>query len=508
VERKTRAIVACFAAAKVLLHAFSITRYGWFRDELYYIACSERLAFGYVDHPPFSIVVLRVMRALLGDSLVAIRVTPLTCGVLQIVLSGVLAHRLGARTLGVGLACAATLGAPLSMAFSHHYSMNAIDGVLWTVAVLLLHAALTKARTRDWVVLGVVLGAGLMNKASVLWLGAGIALALASFHRDTLRTRGPWIAAAIALAIFLPNVVWQMRNHWPTIEFAKNALAGKYRPLSRLDFVKEVALQAGPAGALSFALALVVPFVSPSAKPHRWLSIVLAAVAAILLLQRASKPEYLGAAFPSAFALGASVIDRWATTRTRAVAATTPWGLLLAAYATVVAPFAIPLLPVERFVRYQSALGMKPQTSEKKELGRLPQYYADMFGWPELAAAVERVTMSLSPDERAHAVIFSATGGYGPASAIEFFNRGHDLPRVVCGHNNWWLWGYGDGTATNAIVVGGDREDIAAVFDSVELATTFECGDCLPSENHKPIWIARRLRVPMATLWPKVKHYE
>ncbi len=513
--RRARILVGLFAAAKLLLHAFAIGHYGYFRDELYYVACSERLAFGYVDHPPFSILVLRISRALFGDSLVALRVVPLSCGVLQILLAGLLAHRLGARILGIGLACAATLGAPILMAFSHHTSMNPIDGVLWTGAALLLQAALAPTgnpmgnRTRVFVGLGVVLGIGLMNKASVLLLGTGIAVSLLAFHRDVLRTRGPWLALGLAIVIFLPNVIWQMQHDWPTVEFARNALTEKYRPISRLDFVKEVALLAGPASAMLFVVGLFGPFFAVTLRPHRWLSVALATVFAILMLQRASKPEYLAAAFPAAFALGATSFEHFVTgSRARTLGLTIPPACLLVAYAVVSAPLALPLLSIDRFVRYQAALGLTPQTSEKKELGRLPQYYADMLGWPELEAAVERALTKLSPDERSHAVIASASGGYGPASAIEFFGRGRGLPRVVSGHNNFWLWGYGDGTATNAIVVGGSRESLERVFVNLEQVETFECGDCMPFENHKPIWAARGMKMSWAELWPTVKHYE
>lgn len=146
-----RRLVLPFVLTKLVVHAFAITHYGYFRDELYYLACTQRLAFGYVDHPPLSILVLRVWRAVFGDSLVAIRLVPLGCGALQLVLAGVLAAELGGGAFAVALACGATLCAPVLLAFSHHYSMNAIDGVLWTLALVLLHRATTGKKTSTWV---------------------------------------------------------------------------------------------------------------------------------------------------------------------------------------------------------------------------------------------------------------------------------------------------------------------------------------------------------------------
>ncbi len=496
------------AAVKVAMHAPFLSRYGWFRDELYYVSCSRRMAFGYVDHPPLSIAVLRMVRMVFGDSLWAVRLVPVLCGALQIVLAGLLASRLGAGPLGVGLAGAAVLGAPIVMAFSHHYSMNPIDGVLFTGAVLALHSAREERRARSWLLLGALLGAGLLNKASALWLGAGIAVALVALDRAALRTRGPWLAALVAVVAFLPNVVWQARHDFPTVEFARHALEGKYQPLSKPAFLREAAMEAGPFGALLYAIALVAPFAGAGLRALRVHAIILGTVLAILLFSRGSKPEYLAASMPTAFAVGARAVDGFAKSRARRLAVALPASLVTASFAALIAPLAIPVLSIEGLVRYQSALGIAPGTSEKKELGRLPHHYADMLGWPELAAAVGGAVDTLSPEERRHAVIVTATGGYGPASALDHFLAGREHPPIVCAHNNWWLWGYGDPDAQTAIVVGGDRALVERAFSAVELHTVFECGDCMPYENHKPIWIARGRRQSLAEDWPRLKHYD
>lgn len=350
-----------------------------------------------------------------------------------------------------------------------------------------------------------------MNKASVLWLGAGIAAALLGAHRPLLRTRGPWLALAIAVGLFVPNVVWQALHHFPTVEFAHNALVEKYKALGAVAFATEIGRMAGPVGTLLALLGIVGPLVRKDLRRQRplgGLAVVLLVVLACVSGVKGSKPEYLGAAFPAAFALGAVVCAQVARTRARRVAVlatATPFAL---AYAALALPFVLPVLGEDRFVAYMAALGQKPETSEKKELGRLPQYYADMHGWPEHADAVARALTLLTPEEREHAVVFSVTGGYGPAAAIEHFGRGRGFPPVVNTHNSYWLWGSPDPAPTTFILVGGKRESLEPRFESLQDVETLECTDCMPYENHKPIRIGRGARVRLQDVWPSLKHYE
>jgi 4-amino-4-deoxy-L-arabinose transferase-like glycosyltransferase len=127
-----------FAALKLLLHALAITNYGYFRDELYYIACSKHLAWGYVDQPPFSIAVLAVVRAVLGESLVALRLLPALCGAATVVLTGMITTRLGGGRVAQALACLCAVVAPVWLALDHFYSMNTFDTLFWSVAALLI----------------------------------------------------------------------------------------------------------------------------------------------------------------------------------------------------------------------------------------------------------------------------------------------------------------------------------------------------------------------------------
>lgn len=506
-DRRLQLVVAACALAKLALEVSAIRQYGYFRDELYYIACSRHLAFGYVDHPPLSIALLRAARAIGGDSLVTIRLVAVLAGVAVVVLTGRLVAQLGGGTRAAALACLSVAGAPVVLGFHHRYSMNALDGVFWLAAALLFPRAVESRRTAAWAWLGVVLGLGLENKLSVLWLGAGLALALVLFARPALRTPGPYVAAAIAAALFLPYVAWQAENGFPTLEFMRNALAHKYKGRSLLGFVAEVALIMNVATLPIWATGLIAPFFTRPRGAARLLSCVALTAFAIVAATRSGKAEYLAAGIPIPLALGACVLERWSTTRARAAAA----GLLgagVGAVGAVCAPFAVPVLPVDRFLAYQRALGVEPSTTENKELGKLPQAYADMFGWPELVDVVADAAARLSPAERSRAVIWTLTGGYGPAAALETLGRGRDLPPVISGHNSYWLWGPGRYDGSIAILVGGRLDRIAPRFESITQTGVVECGLCMPQENHKPVYIARGLRASVAQEWAEERSFE
>lgn len=502
-------VILALASAKLLLHVVVLSPYGYFRDELYYLACANHLALGYVDHPPFSVAVLAAWRAVFGDSVVSIRLVPALAGTALVYVTGRLAVTLGGGTLAAGLACLAVLCAPALVGTDHLYSINALDHLFWAVAALCVVRALDGQARSRWLTLGVVLGLGLLNKASMLWFGAGLAvtLVLTARGRAAIRTAGPFLAAAIALLVFLPHVVWQMRHGWPTAEFAKNAMEMKYVPLPALTFLRESTLAMNPL-ALPLTVAGVVSPLSIKHEKARPLSIVFVVALGIILSAKAGKPEYLDAAYPLVFASGAVALEPFVSRarKLRVLAATTVASMLV--FFALTLPFALPVLSEESFIAYAKWLGVAPHSSEKKELAELPQHYADMHGWEELVRGAEQAWNTLSPDERAHAKVWAVTGGYGPAAAIDVLGSAHGLPHSISTHNTYWLWGFGEESGGPVVLLGGPRDRLEEAFESVTPVGTVECRYCMPYENHKPIYIGRGLKRSWASLWPTLKHYE
>ncbi len=233
-------VLLLIALAKLFLHLFTHQGYGYFRDEFYYIACSERLAWGFVDQPPFSIFMLWINRRLLGDSLFALRFLPALAGAATVFFCGLIARKLGGNTFSQALAALAALVAGNYLANNSIYSMNSFDLLFWTLGGFAISFILTNPKLRYWVFLGIVIGLGLLNKISMLWFSGGlVAGLLLTGHRRLLLTKGPWLAALIAIAIFLPHIHWQIQHDWPTREFIQNATTQKMAENPPSQFIRQ-----------------------------------------------------------------------------------------------------------------------------------------------------------------------------------------------------------------------------------------------------------------------------
>lgn len=481
----------------------ALSAYGYFRDEFYYLACSDRLDWGFVDHPPLSIAILSVSRAVLGDSLVAIRFLPALAGAGTVYLAGLMARELGGGTSARVLAAVAAFAAPILLGMNSIYSMNSFDFVIWSATGYVLIRIIKTGDMRLWLLLGILLGAGLMNKVGVLWLGAGITAGLFLVHRDWLKTKGPWIAGGIALLLFLPYIAWNAANDFAHLEFIRNATTEKYSSLTITQFITGQILLQNPVSLPLWVGGLWFFLFSPAGRQFRILGIIYATAFVILVVNQQSKAEYLSPAYPMLFAAGSVWLDRVLSAK---IAFVRPMYLGLIAFSgAMISPIAAPLLPVDSYIAYAEFLGVKPSTAENKRLGELPQFYADMFGWEELAATVITVHADLTPEEKERSVIY--TQNYGEAGAIEFFGKRYGIPRVISGHNNYYLWGPGADPIDVVIIVGGRIENHARNFDSVELAAESHCRYCMPYENNLPIFIARKLKRPVREIWPLTKNF-
>jgi hypothetical protein len=479
--------------------------YGYFRDELYYIACAKRLGPGYVDHPPLSIYILALVRLLIGDSVFAIRLVPAVTSALSVaVVCGLVLKMQGGRPALIVAALAFVCSGQL-LGYHAFYSMNSLDILFWLVAGHVLVGLVEHATTRRWLVLGLVLGLGLLNKTSALWLGAGIAAALLLTDlRSQLRTRGPWLAGATALLLFSPYVLWNLAHDLPHLEFMRNASADKYSSLTRGRFLVDQVVNMNPTVVLVALLGLGFYLFSKHGRRFRPLGAVFLTVFTILFLNPHSKAEYIAAGYTLLFAGGGVAIERLGRGWGRAIPVTA--AALLVLFGVVIAPFALPMLPVETYVRYAQALGVEPSTAEAKKLAELPQFFADMHGWEELARDVSAAYLSIPEAERPTTVAF--VGNYGEAGALELFARKYPLPRAICSHNSDWFWGVGATPITTFIRLGGTQDDYRESYGDVTQAGVHTCRYCMPYENDLGIFIARQRRVPIEEAWNQLKHFE
>lgn len=494
--------VWALALTTVALHGVCLTRYGYFRDELYYLACAGRLAWGYVDHPPLSVAVLWAVTSVFGDSLVAVRMPVVLAGAATVVLVGTITRDLGGRGAAQSLAalCAAT--APVYLVVFHLFSMNGLDVLLWSWATLVFVRLLRDSTNPRWLGLGIIVGLGLLNKYSMLWLMAGIGVALVlTPYRRVLRTPGPWMAALLAGAIFSPHLVWQVENGWPSLEFIRNATELKMAHVGPMQFLLTQLVVMNVGSAPVWIAGLLGGLVLQSTREARPLAVAFLVVAGILIASMSARENYLSPAFPLVFGIGAVLAEEWiGRRRGRRWAVFGP----VALFGAATAPLALPILPVDKLEAMIVASGLNPPQTERGEKSPI-QGFADMHGWQEMTLAVERALERIPPEKRAGLVVY--THNYGQASAIEFFGRGRGLPPVISRHNSFWLWGPGDWDGRRAIVVGPMPPDHEALFESVVQVEEAEPSPAVPEERNIRIFLASELRVPVYEFWSRVRHF-
>jgi hypothetical protein len=496
-----------FASVKLFIHFYSnaFGGYGIFRDELYYAACSEHLSAGYVDQPPLSVFILAVSRLIFGDSIFALRLLPAVAGAATVFMTGLMARELSGGKFAQAIASIASIVSLIYLGYDSIYSMNSFDVLLWTWSAYIVILLVKTGDKKFWMELGLILGLGLLNKISVLWLGFGILVGvLLTPERRWLKTEYPYIAGVIAFALFLPFILWNATHGLAHLEFIRNASGAKYASLNPMTFLFGQLLLQNPVTLLLWLSGLAWLLFSREGKKFRILAYLYLTTAFILILNGHSKSEYLSQAYPMLFAAGAVWFERWAS-REKLRWMKPAYSVLLSG-GILLAPMALPILPVDSYISYSNALGIAPSTAEAKKLDKLPQFYADMFGWEEKAAAVAKVFHELTPEEQVKCAIFG--DNYGRCGAIDFYSKKYNLPKSIGHHNNYWIWGYREYTGELVIVLGGNLRDKQERFESVTVAGTVSNQYCMPYENNLSIYVCRNLKVPLKELWPALKHYE
>jgi hypothetical protein len=504
-HRTDAVLIVIFSGLALIVHLLTNGRYGYFRDELYYIACAHHLDFGYVDQPPLSILLLRLSEALIGESLLAIRLLPALAGAATVALTGVVARELGGRGWAVALACAASLCALFNLAVGNFFSMNAFEPLLWLALIYLLVRIINSGSPTLWLWFGGLVGLGLENKHSTVFFAVGIFIALLlTPERRHFAQSWIWFGGLIAFAIALPNIVWEARHHWPTYELLSNiAHSNKNVALNPAQFIRQQIIFTNPGTFPLWLAGLIWLFASRDGQRYRAIAITYL-VTLVEFIALHGKSYYLAPAYPMLFAAGGVAIERifaarltWLKPAVLALVLVT--GALFAA--TV-----LPLLPPDRLIAYMRAIHLEPPRTETSHTAALPQIFADEFGWEGMVGSVAHVYRHLRPEDAKRAAIFCQN--YGEAGAIDFFGPKLGLPAAISGHQNYFLWGPRDWTGEVALVLDTDDEDERTLFASVDdLGQIVSSQWAMPFERRMHIYLCRDLKDSVEELWPRLKKW-
>jgi Dolichyl-phosphate-mannose-protein mannosyltransferase len=502
--RSDNAALVGIALASFLAHMLVAGNYGYFRDELYYIAAGHHLAPGYVDFPPL-IALLAALLQPFGDNLVIIHIVPALANACLIFLTGLIAREFGGGRLAQIIASLTAAVCVAFLATGSIFSMDALDQLWWTLAAYVLVLLIKRQEARLWLVVGLVAGIGLTTKLTMLFWGLAIVIGLLlTPQRRLLWSRWAPAGGAVAFLFLLPYLLWNLANGLPTWEFWHHY--GGITGDGPLAYLGNQIFLINPFTVPVAILGVVFFFRGPAGKPYRvfgWAFVFLYVL--FTLIQ--TKSYFLAPAYPPLFAGGALLLERAAESR-RGRAFIAPLVLVgLALSGILIAPLALPVLPPATFVSdYGFLTGQGNASAGQANQGAFPQYLGDRFGWTDMAATVAHVYQSLPARERAEACIF--TSNYGEAGALQLYAAQYHLPPVISGHNSYYLWGPGSCSGAVMITVGVSTSDLAKSYQSISLATTLTCTYCMPTENDLPIYVVQLPKYSTHQVWASVRHYD
>ncbi|MBX7260009.1 MAG: glycosyltransferase family 39 protein [Candidatus Hydrogenedentes bacterium] len=482
-----------------LFHFVTHRQYGLHGDELYFIVCGSRPAWGYVDHPPFVPMVARVATMLMGTNLVAIRFFPALALGLGCTLTGWLARRLGGGRYAEFLASLSFACAPMLLRTGAFLNIPCFEVLFWLLAAHLLVTLCQRDDARWWVAVGVVAGLALLNKHTTLFLGTGLAVGiLLTERRKDLFTPWPFLGAVIAFIIFLPNLRWQYDNDWATLEFVRNLNASEMQGTSRALFVVSQILLMNPINALIW-IAGIIFFMSKAGHPYRLLGWVFVTVMAILLVFKA-KVYYSLPAYPMLLAGGAVLLERRFDSRFRRYARVM-LPAAITAMGAVFVPVVCPVGTLDWKERYISrVLGFIVDSPTE-----LTFDFRYQLGRNEQIQAFHTIYESLDEQERGECTVLS--GEYGVASEVNVLGRSMGLPLAISGNNSYYLWGPQGASGACVIAFGFDEDFLRRLFGDVRVAGEAPCPWGNEAPALRPIYLCRKPVAPLEQMWSQLKSF-
>ncbi len=480
--------VVVIAAAQVGVLLAMSTRYGYHRDELYFIVAGSHAAFGYPDQPPLVPLLAWAMNALAPGSLLLLRTPSALVAGATTILSALIARELHGGARAQVIAAGATACSGFALAVAHLVSTTTFDMLSTTALGYLAIRAVRRESAGSIVAAGVIVGLGVEAKPQVglvalVMVGTLFALG----PRAPLRTRWAALAGFIAIALALPYVIWQWQHHWPQLTVARN-IAGSQEG-GRAGFIPFQLVMVSPVLAPVWVAGLLAPFRRAPWRELRFLPVTYA-VLAVLYLAGNGHAYYLASFYPTLLGLGAIPAAEWSMRRAGRTALLAEATVLSAAISALIA---LPVLP-ERDLQGSVVMALNNAQGE-------------MVGWPQFIQTVSRAWQRIPSTERRRTAIF--TGNYGEAGAIDLLHSDPRLPRAYSGHNGFSEWGTPPSTDTHVLLVGFNGPgDARPEFNGCHTLAVVENGVGLNNqEQGLPVMLCRPT-APWSVLWPRLRHYD
>ncbi len=433
--------ILIFVLIKIGLNLLAIAHFGFHRDELLHLVLADHLDWGYKEVPPFIAVVAKTSSLLFGNSVFAARIFPTICGGLIVWLTGLITVELGGKKFAIALACLAIIFSPAFVASDYLFQPVVFDQLWWVLSVWLLTRYSNTSAVKYLYFLGIVVGVGLLTKYSMAFFTFALIFGiLISKQRKMLFNRHILGAAVVALVIFLPNLIWQIKHHLPVVTHMQMLKEQQLDFLSPSEFIKQQMLVNGVA---IFVWVTGFIFLLFSFRLHKFQFLAIAFVLIFtFLLVMNGKNYYLFGAYPMLFAAGGFGFERWLKTSGHVLR-----GVVIALFTVpnlILFPLLLPVLPLNqtlevfKFARKNLDFLNFAITWEDRKVHATTQDYGDMFGWDEMTAKVDEAWNQLTPEQQKHTLIYA--DNYGEAGAIHHFGKQYHLPDVISLNSSFTLW--------------------------------------------------------------------
>ncbi len=487
-------IIACLVVVKILIHMLT-PEYGIFRDEYFYIAIADQLSWKNLDLPPLTPFVLKPFLAIFGYSVKSLHFASSFIGSISLVITCLLVKDFGGKKYAIFLTGLFNIFSGF-MIFASIFTYDSMDFLIWVTALYILAKIMRESTPKKWLLLALVLGLGFLNKLTILFLGLTIAVALLLSPQRVIFKKGcPWVAAFIALLFSIPFIIWQVNNDWYFIDVATSYSGGiAFRP-SIGNFLWQQFLPNNPWTAPAWITGLVLLLFSKKWWDYRFFGFAYLFLL-VLMFFTGAKFYFMIPLYVPLYAVGAIHFERlienraWGNLKRGLVKTTIP--ALFLALTTPLLPLLIPVLPIEKLVKYLEVFGVDAGVrTENLEIDELPQYFADRFGWPEMVEEVAAAYETVRPGEGEPGVGI-LTDNWGEASAVHYYKDKYNLPEPISMHG----WYYFHTARTHEFVdtyvaLGIAPGDLMSLFRDVQLYSVFTHPYCIPHENNSHIVICR-----------------
>jgi hypothetical protein len=470
-EKNLNKLIAGFAILKLLIHLFTNTNYGLHRDEFLYLAEGQHLAWGYMEVPPMIAFLAKIV-LLFGDSVFMVRLFPTLIGCVTVALIGLLVKELGGKGWAITFACMAFILAPAFLRSNWLFQPVSFNQFFWFLSAFWMIRIVKFENPKYWYFLGITAGLGFLTKYSIVFYFSALIIAfLISSHRKWFATRYPYLALSIAFMIALPNLFWQYQHNFPVVRHMQELSETQLVNVDTFGFITDQFIMLWTS-TLIWLPGLIFLLFYKKFKDYRFIGITFL-VLILIILALSGKSYYTLGAYAMLFVFGGLGLELIFKSKFSKVAII----FVMIFFVFGGLPLSLPVLSTEKMVKYSEYLideiGLDgPFRWEDGIVRPLPQDYADMNGWEELAQKVSKVYHQLSDEEKSQCNILGVN--YGEAGAINFYRKKYDLPEAFSRNSSFILWAPEDIQFNNQILIIDQLQNGSDWFESMVLVDSIE----------------------------------